>query len=67
LQELAKKGGDLIALCSHAMKVSNYEAGLRDADGSLAGFIGYADGVLKLPPKWWEPAARNVVRFPMTV
>jgi hypothetical protein len=24
---------------------------MRDADGSIAGFIGYADGVLKLPPK----------------
>jgi hypothetical protein len=36
---------------------------IRHADGSIGGFIGYADGVLKLPPKWL-PAASNVVTFP---
>jgi hypothetical protein len=36
---------------------------IRHADGSISGFIGYSDGVLKLPPKWL-PAASNVVTFP---
>jgi hypothetical protein len=36
---------------------------IRHADGSISGFICYADGQLKLPPKWLPPAS-NVVTFP---
>jgi hypothetical protein len=36
---------------------------IRHADGSISGFVGYADGQLKLPPKWL-PATSNVVTFP---
>lgn len=35
---------------------------VRDPDGSVAGFIGYADGQFKLPK--WLPPQSNVVRFP---
>jgi hypothetical protein len=38
---------------------------IRHADGSISGFVGYADGQLKLPPKWlpatsWSPFPRRV-------
>jgi len=36
---------------------------IRHTDGSISGFVGYADGQLKLPPKWL-PATSNVVTFP---
>jgi len=25
---------------------------IRHSDGSISGFVGYADGQMKLPPKW---------------
>jgi hypothetical protein len=25
---------------------------IRNEDGSIAGFVGYADGQLKMPPQW---------------
>src|SRR6266566_2799184 len=31
-------------------------------DGSISGFVGYADGQMNLPPKWL-PATSNVVTF----
>jgi len=36
---------------------------IRHTDGSISGFVGYADGQLKLRPKW-HPATSNVVTFP---
>jgi hypothetical protein len=39
---------------------------IRNEDGSISGFIGYADGQMKLPPKWlpatskWSPFPRRV-------
>lgn len=33
---------------------------MRDSNGSIAGFIGYASGELKMPPQWL-PQATNVV------
>jgi len=36
---------------------------IRHTDGSISGFVGYADGQLKLPPKRL-PATSNVVTFP---
>jgi hypothetical protein len=35
---------------------------IRHSDGSISGFVGYAEGQLKLPPKWL-PATSNVVTF----
>jgi hypothetical protein len=35
---------------------------IRHCDGSINGFVGYADGQMKLPPKWL-PATCNVVTF----
>jgi hypothetical protein len=35
---------------------------IRHSDGSISGFVGYADGHMKLPPKWL-PATSNVVTF----
>ena len=32
------------------------------SDGSISGFVGYADGQMKLPPKWL-PATSNVLTF----
>ena len=34
---------------------------LRNADGSISGFVGYQDGALKLPPRWI--VASNVVQL----
>jgi hypothetical protein len=34
---------------------------IRNEDGSISGFIGYADGQLKVPPQW---IGTNVVTFP---
>lgn len=31
---------------------------IRHSDGSISGFVGYADGQMKLPPKW-PPATSN--------
>jgi hypothetical protein len=36
---------------------------IHHTDGSISGFVGYADGQLKLPPKWL-PATSNLVTFP---
>jgi hypothetical protein len=33
---------------------------IRHSDGSISGFVGYADGQMKLPPKWL-PATSHVV------
>jgi hypothetical protein len=35
---------------------------IRHSDGSISGFVGYADGQMNLPPKWL-PAISNVVTF----
>src|SRR6266481_476452 len=35
---------------------------IRHTDGSISGFVGYADGQMNLPPKWL-PATSNVVTF----
>src|SRR5882762_10701544 len=35
---------------------------IRHSDGSISGFVGYADGQMNLPPKWL-PATSNVVTF----
>jgi len=35
---------------------------IRHSGGSISGFVGYADGQMKLPPKWL-PATSNVVTF----
>jgi hypothetical protein len=34
---------------------------IRNEDGSISGFIGYADGQLKVPPQW---IGTNAVTFP---
>jgi hypothetical protein len=36
---------------------------IRHTDGSISGFVSYADGQLKLPPTWLQ-ATSNVVTFP---
>jgi hypothetical protein len=33
---------------------------IRNEDGSIAGFVGYADGQLKMPPQW---IGTNVVKL----
>jgi hypothetical protein len=35
---------------------------IRHSDGLISGIVGYADGQMKLPPKWL-PATSNVVSF----
>ena len=35
---------------------------IRHTDGSISGFVGYADEQMNLPPKWL-PATSNVVTF----
>jgi hypothetical protein len=37
---------------------------IRHQDGSISGFVGYSAEGLKLPPRWLEPPAPNVVAFP---
>jgi hypothetical protein len=39
---------------------------MRHKNGDISGFIGYANGELKLPPKWLEPQEAKVLRFPKT-
>jgi hypothetical protein len=43
-------------------KLHHSSLAIRHSDGSISGFVGYADGQMKLPPKWL-PATSNVVTF----